>query len=126
MKERHGALRLVFSRGGKRFAVNADHTSGVEPYPDPARIPNTPPGIIGLIGWRGAILPMIEPGDESHDAATAAIIVSSEGGDLALAADEVAGWHEADAATALEPDEVYHRLRDAVRRAVREPYTQDS
>ena len=126
MKDRRAPRAMVFTRGGVRFSVSADRMRAVEPYPDPARVPNTPAEIVGLIAWRGAVLPMIEPGAAAQETATAVVVASSDGGDLAFAADEIAGWDDADGANAIDPDQVYHRLRDTVRRVVREPDGQES
>jgi purine-binding chemotaxis protein CheW len=115
---------LIFMREGRRFAVAARAVRTIAPAPAITRVPGAPQPILGLIGARGAVVALLELGERwtpEHPRAAAAVVVASDAGTFALAADEVAGFEAAPAAgdAAIEPDEVYRRARDAVQRVAR-------
>jgi hypothetical protein len=76
--------------------------------------------LIGLMAWRNAVLPLLEP--DMMDAGVcmspaAAVITESDGGEIAFAVDEMHGWSlEATGADGvIEPDEAYRLARRALR-----------
>jgi purine-binding chemotaxis protein CheW len=106
---------LVFVRGGALHAVCATAVRAVCPAPSVTRVPGAPPAILGLMGWNGRVLPLIDPAP-APAAPAAAVVVRSQGGDLALAADAVHGWDPiSPAPAALDPDALYRILRAHVR-----------
>ncbi len=115
-----GDTVLMFERAGARHAVAAAALRGVAPRPEATMVPGAPRSLRGLIAWRGGVIPMLEPGTPSDADALAALVIESDGGELALAADDVIGFSPREAKMhLLDPDTVYHRVRDAVRRSNR-------
>jgi chemotaxis signal transduction protein len=108
---------LSFVRGGIACAVDARVVRGVSPHVRATRVPGAPRSIRGIIPWRGAIVPLVEAGDEFPASWTAAVIVAGEHGEMALAADSVEGWIERSSATVvLDVDAIQKRLRERIRR----------
>lgn len=98
-------------RGEARFGVPARVLAAVCPVPSFTRVPGVPPAILGLIGWKGRVLPLLELGAVGSAPPPAAVIVESVGGALALAADSVEGWDLSPLPPLVEPDALYHSLR---------------
>jgi chemotaxis signal transduction protein len=112
-------LVMHFVRANRRHAVAAENLRGIEPFPEPTTVPSSPPALRGLIAWRGDVIPMIEPGAACDEPAAAALVIETDGGALALSADEVIGLAPREPkSTLLDPDTVYHRVREAIRRSV--------
>jgi chemotaxis signal transduction protein len=111
---------MEFVRAGAHHFVAAEKLRGVAAYPEATWVPSAPEALRGLIAWRGGVIPMIEPAAPNDSHTIAAVVVGSDGGDLALAADAVIGLrpHEGKLSL-LDPDTVYHRVRDAIRRSTR-------
>src|SRR5688572_16188532 len=52
---------LAFVRSKRRIAVERDVVRGVMVNVLATRVPGAPVALIGLTGWRGSIIPLIEP-----------------------------------------------------------------
>src|SRR5207237_2712430 len=88
---------LVFARGGKRHSVGAARLLAAMPAPAITVVPLAPQAVLGLLGWRGTVVPVVEVGPSEGRAVTAAVVVQGERGALAMPADEVIGWDDAGA-----------------------------
>ena len=108
---------LTFVRAGVRCAILAANVRGIAPTGQATRVPGAPRPLRGVIAWRGAVVPIVEPTEHVAESWKAAVIVSGEAGDMALAADTVEGWIErASASLVLDIDGIQQRLRERIRR----------
>ncbi len=108
---------LAFERGGVVYTVAAESVRGVAPRTRVTRVPGTPPSLRGVMAWRGAVIPIVEPGEPVAVLCSAVVIVTGECGDMALAANAVQGWKARnDAPAPLDIDVMQQRLRDRIRR----------
>jgi chemotaxis signal transduction protein len=95
---------LVFRRGGERFGLPLDVVVEVQRGPALAHIPTASPPVIGVIGWRGRILTVIDPGNARPDSSDGdrewrAVIVGQSRARIVIYADAV------DDALELGPDD---------------------
>ncbi len=110
-------LVLAFNRGDAAHAVRARCVRGVMPHARSTRVAGAPRQVVGVISWRGAVVPLIEPGEACGTEWAAAVIVAGELGDMALAADRIEGWIEMpDGSGVIDVDELQNRLRERIRR----------
>lgn len=54
-------LLLVVSIGARRFALPAAAVVRVLPMAAPIPLPDAPPGVVGVLPFRGALLPVVDP-----------------------------------------------------------------
>jgi hypothetical protein len=116
---RGATVGLVFIRRGVHHGVSPGAVRGVVPRPTVTHMPAAPPGLIGLIGWRGSVIPLVDTTDapETLDIA-AAVVVATQSGDVAFAADAVVDDdHDAAGVLALDPEAVCELVRLGVRRS---------
>jgi chemotaxis signal transduction protein len=110
---------LSFVRGGITCAVEGHVVRGVSPKVRMTRVPGAPRQIRGLISWRGTIVPLVDASETFTTAWNAAVVVSGEHGDIAIAADSVEGWIDRASATLLlDVDAIQTRLRERIRRGL--------
>ena len=55
-----GRLHLVFDVADRRFAVDAAGCRGVVRRPRATRLPGVPPYVMGIVGIRGEVLPVVD------------------------------------------------------------------
>jgi chemotaxis signal transduction protein len=105
---------FVLRAGGRLFAVRAEEVEGVAEAAEPVPLPHAPAAVLGVVSVRGrmytlldtaALFPAPGPNADAHAAAPRALrprfAVALRGDEqLALAADEVEGPRDADAAGA--------------------------
>ncbi len=108
-----GGPWLAFTHGGVAYALPAEGLRGVVPRPSAARVPGAPPAVLGLVAWRGRVLPLVAPAGGGHRGSVAAAVVMAAGAALvAVAADRVEGWVPGPgAARVLVPAEVLAECR---------------
>jgi hypothetical protein len=71
----------------------------------------------GVIAWRGIAIPLLEPDDDFETDWQAAVVVTGDAGEMALAADQVEGWvNPLDAAEIVDVESLQKRVRDRIRR----------
>lgn len=108
---------LLFARGAARFALPEALARGVVPAPKITRVPSAPASVSGLLAWRGEVLPVLEPCGEGALALlpAAVVIADAPAGPIALAVDEISGWHEERGpARLIDLDRVERAARAAV------------
>jgi chemotaxis signal transduction protein len=54
-------LLLLVRLGERRFAIPAEDVLRVLPMAEPTALPAAPPGTIGVLPFRGALLPVVDP-----------------------------------------------------------------
>ena len=111
-------LWLRFVDAGVLRVVHRSAVVGVIPRPVPTRVPGAPSWVIGIVAWRGSVLPLLRPGRETTTLdplftdVRAAIVAQAGNALVAIAADSVLGWTaEPDDASVLDPSEVLARGR---------------
>ncbi len=111
-------LWLRFVRAGVLRAVHRNAVVGVIPRPVPTRVPCAPSWVIGIVAWRGSVLPLLRPGNEATTLdplftdVRAAIVAQTGRSLVAIAADAVLDWTaEPDNTSVLDPSEVLARGR---------------
>ena len=119
---------LIFVRMGVRYAVRDEVLIGVLPRPVATRVPGAPSHVLGLVAWRGGVLPLLEPGTDlagrdPHDVRLRATIIARAGGSLvALAADTVENWETVTGnALLVDPLEALARCRTRISAVPPEP-----
>ena len=95
---------LVFRRGGERFGLSLDVVIEVQRGPALAHIPTASPPVVGVIGWRGRILTVIDPANSRPDSSDTdrewrAVIVGQSRARIVIYADAV------DDAQEVRPDD---------------------
>jgi hypothetical protein len=116
---RHSTVGLVFVRRGVRHGVSPGVVRGVVPRPTVTHMPAAPSLLMGLIGWRGSVIPLVDTADapEAPDV-VAAVVVATQAGDVAFAADAVVDDDPgAPGVLAFDPDAVCDAVRAGVRRS---------
>ncbi|AKI97258.1 chemotaxis protein CheW [Kosmotoga pacifica] len=85
---------LVFTIAGKRFAFPLEAVVEVTEYVEPREVPNPPPGVIGIIGWRKRILPVVDlsvPLGIERYKTKKLVIAQHEGQEIAFQVEDVPG-----------------------------------
>ena len=115
------ATWLRFVRAGVHYALRRDLLVGVVPRPLATRVPGAPTQVIGLVAWRGGVLPLLEPGveldaDDLRDTELqATVVVRAGSGLIALAADTVLDVSDdTSGAQVIDPIEALARCRNRV------------
>jgi chemotaxis signal transduction protein len=61
MTTRQGELLLIVGIGAQRYALPVAAVARVLPMAAPTPLPAAPPGVVGVIPFRGALLPVVDP-----------------------------------------------------------------
>lgn len=106
---------LAFTFAGTLFALPGMALRGVIARPAATRVPGAPRAVLGLVAWRGRVLPLVVPSDGVASRVSAAVVVVAAGDLVAVAADTVIGWAaQAGEALVLDPANVVDRCRLAL------------
>ena len=108
---------MTFTRADQRWNLASVCIVGIAADPVTTPIPSAPTALLGLLGWRGHVVPVVDAPQSTGaaEAPRAAIIVDTSFGLLGLAADDVLGWSgRPDAGVLLEPEQLYRRMRKIV------------
>lgn len=102
------AASLVVVAGGERYALPAGVVRAVVPRPAVTPVPYAPARVLGLIAWRGRVIPVVTAGGAAGAAGCgAAVVLQAQAGWVALAAERVEGFTErATEAAALDPEQL--------------------
>lgn len=93
--ERLDPLQLqIFGCGQLHFGISAESIKSIAEWQTPARLPNAPNAVLGVVGVRGHILTVLDPmillGEAAPSARSSGSLVVLKGDEqLALAVDEV-------------------------------------
>lgn len=88
---------LVFSLAAERYGVNTTHVLGVVPVRQLTPVPCTPPVILGVLNYRGRIVPVLDVralfdlARSSPTAEARSVVVEAGGMTFAILAETVAG-----------------------------------
>lgn len=89
-----GKRLISFSLGGQEYGIDIDRIQEIEAESQPARLPESPPFIEGVIPWRGGVIPLIDlgrrlgsPRDPGQSSKT--IVVLVDGQPVGLMVDDV-------------------------------------
>ncbi len=115
--QREAPRTMTFTRANQRWNLASVCIVGIAADPIATPIPSAPAALLGLLGWRGHVVPVVDAPQSTsavHEP-RAAIIVDTSFGLLGLAADDVLGWSAGpDADVLLEPEQLYRRMRKIV------------
>jgi chemotaxis signal transduction protein len=108
---------LIFVRSGQIYALDARLVRGITPLEAMTRVAGAPRAVLGVMGWRGNALPLVDLVETAGSTPRAGVVVQCEAGEFALVADEVRAFGtEPGDAQWLDPDRIFRTIRDAIRR----------
>lgn len=88
---------LVFSLGGERYGIEAAHVLEVVPLHGLTPVPSTPPFLLGVLNYRGRVLPVLDlrrvlaPSAGGVPEGGRVVVVLTDGTMFGIFADEVGG-----------------------------------
>ena len=79
-------MLLIFQSGNERYGLDASHIVEVAPFANLKQVPHAPPGMAGLLNYRGSIVPVVDLSLILNDAPSRArlstrIVLVNVGGD---------------------------------------------
>lgn len=95
-----GSKLQTFRAGESHFALSVDCVQSTTEWQKPARLPNAPSAVLGIVGIRGHILTVLDPAillgqKENPDYSSGSLVVLRGDEQLALAVSEVGPVTEA-------------------------------